>query len=270
LHGLGERIQAVDSPQNLVRGVGEENRTLEVDGVEERKRSQRDRDSVSQCSEAHRREASRDFVDRDACEDREDGEEEDEILPPKVEPRRSPEEGGAEKESEEETPRACLTVPEERREPEAREHHDEIRRGQDLAERRLEVLKGVAERRQRGVRGGVRERPEPEVGEGPCQEHDQTDCRERRQGAGQERYAGGEPAPRVAVRAEEDVEQGEQQKGAAALFDDKGRAEERPAAQKGQETATFGRAQEDERTCEDGRQDEVLGVGRGEQELRAE
>ena len=137
-------------------------------------------------------------------------------------------------------------------------------------ERRPEVVKGAVQRRQRGVRGRVRERPEPEVGEGPCQEHDQTDCRERRQGAGQERYAGDEPTPRVAARAEEDVEEGEEQKGAAALFDDKGRPEERPAAQKGRDTATVGRAQEDEHACEDGRQDEVLGVGRGEQELRAE
>ena len=60
---------------------------LEVDGVEERKRSQRDRDSVSHCSDADRREASPDGVDRDTREDREDGKQEDEILPPKVEPR---------------------------------------------------------------------------------------------------------------------------------------------------------------------------------------
>src|SRR5207244_12886803 len=74
----------------------------------------------------------------------------------------------------------------------------------------------------------------------------------------------------VLARTEQDVQNGEQQKGAGALLHDKGRAEKRSAAQIRRHAATIDRAREDEQARENGRQDEVLGVGRGREQSRAQ
>jgi len=122
-----------------VRRTGEENRALQIHEVEERTGRQRDRDPVPQDRCAGRGEASCDGVDRDTRQDREDWEEEDEVLVPEVQPRRRCEQRCASEEGDEESPRARLASPEERREPESGERDGQVRGRQDRAERAPEV-----------------------------------------------------------------------------------------------------------------------------------
>src|SRR5262249_59647075 len=126
LDGLGEWIDSVEGAKHLMWRTGEENRTLQIDEVEERTDRQHDRDPVSQrgCAD---RQASCHGVDRDTRQDREDRKEDDEVLVPKVQPRRGCEERGATEEGNEESPCARLASPAERGQPERRERDGQVR-----------------------------------------------------------------------------------------------------------------------------------------------
>ena len=102
------------------------------------------------------------------------------------------------------------------------------------------------ERHRRSVLGRVCDRPEPEARKGARLEHEQAYRRERCQGSGDERPAGGEPPARVIARVGQNVKDGEEREGRAALLDDEGRAEEHAAGEESRNTAPIAGGQQDE------------------------
>src|SRR5262249_33431322 len=195
---------------------------------------------------------------------------EDEALFPKVQPRRGCEERGATEEGNEESPCARLASPAERGQPERRERDGQVRGGQDRAERAPEIRHSPRERHLGSICVGIGESPEPEIAEGARKEHEQTERRERRQRARHEGGAGGKPLGDGARFAEEDVQNGEQQESAAALFQKESGAEEQTAAENHWNASMVDRVQEDEHAREHRREDEMFGVSGGEEQSRAQ